>query len=183
MAKINEWHNNIIKEGEQVSAIPYTLLHILEEKYGSVKNVPESNRILQKIRKIIGFSTHDDSKQAIYRDDIRELINQGFTIREIAMKLAIGETTVANVTKKNHYHVKPRFRYKLINRRINAEIFVNNQKAVSKLINHKCNSLDEIRNYAAIEGYQFIINDNMFIWKDLKTGDRFILNGKMKVKQ
>lgn len=166
-----------------MSAIPYTLIHNLEEKYGTIKNVPESNSTLQKIRKIIGFSTHDDSKQAIYRDDIRDLINQGFIPREISEKLMVCKTTVVKVAKKNHYHVKPRFRYKLINRRINAEIFVNNQKAISKLINHKCNSLDEIRNYAAIEGYQFIINDNMFLWKDVKTGDRFIFNGKMKVKR
>lgn len=166
-----------------MSAIPYKLLQNLEAQYGSVKNVPESNLTLQKIRKIIGFSTHDDSKQVVYQDDIRDLINQGFTIREIAMKLAIGETTVVNVAKKNHYHVKPKFRYKLVNRRFNNEIYVNNQKAVSKIINHKCNSLDEIRNYAAIAGYRFIINDNMFLWKDIKTGDKFIFKGKIEVKQ
>ena len=43
VVKIDKWRNNKMKEGEQVSAIPYTLLQNLEAQYGSIKNVPGCN--------------------------------------------------------------------------------------------------------------------------------------------
>lgn len=182
MVKINEWHNNIIKEGEQVSAIPYTLLHNLEEKYGTVKNVPESNLTLQKIRKIIGFSTHEDSKQAMYQDDIKYLLRQGYRPKEIADKLVVSQTTVRIVMRKNHYKVMPRFKYRLVNSRANFSFFANNQNELIEIINHSCRSLDECKNYAAIEGYRLDVRDSMFLWRDVKTGDQFCRNGKWRIK-
>lgn len=165
-----------------MSAIPYSLLHNLEEKFGSVKNVPESNLTLKKIRKIIGIRPHDESKQAIYQNDIKFLLDQGYTPREISDKLMASATTVYTVMRKNHYKIMPRFKYKLIDNKANISIFANNQSSLFKIVNHSFCSLDEYKNYIANEGYRLVEKDSMFLWKDVKTGDQFYLQGKLQMK-
>lgn len=162
--------------------IPYRLLHQLESEYGSIAKVPENNDLLKRIRDIVGFNKYQDTKQAMYRDDIKNLLNQGHWPQEIADKLVISETTVRAVMRKNHFKIMPRFKYKLINHRANISIFVNSKNDLVKIIKRNFSSMDECKNYAAIEGYKIDVKDSMFLWKDVKTGDQYFSNGKCKIK-
>lgn len=162
--------------------IPYRLLHQLESEYGSIAKVPENNDLLQKIRDLVGFNKYPDTKQAMYREDIKNLLNQGYWPQEIADKLVISKTTISTVMRKNNFKIMPRFKYNLINHRANISIFANSKNDLVKIIKRNFNSLEECKNYAAIEGYKLDVKDSSFLWKDVKTGDQYFSNGKREIK-
>ena len=63
-------------------AIPYNLIHSLENEYGTLSLVPDNNLTLKSIQKSLY-----NNEEEIIDAKITALINDGYSISEIATKL------------------------------------------------------------------------------------------------
>lgn len=163
--------------------IPYDLIHQLEVKFGSLANVPEDNPTLINIRKILEFDWHGSSLKVSLREDIQNLLDEGYLQAEIADKLMISVTTVRKSMRMFNMQTRPRFRYKAVNQVTGESIYGNVYRDFSKLINVNCSSFKLAKSYLSLEGYKLTKCDPRILWGELKKGQKYYQNGQLKVKK
>ena len=163
--------------------IPYDWLHELENKFGSIANVPESNSTLIKIRKILNQDKNSTSLAVSLEEDIQELLNEGFIVSEIADMLIVSVDTVRRSMRIFDMKPKPRFRYKVTNEANGEVIYGSLYKDFGKLINASCASFKLQRNYLLLEGYHLTKCNPVVLWGELKKGQKYYQNGQLLVKK
>lgn len=163
--------------------IPYDLLHELENKFGSIANVPESNPTLIKIRKILKQDKNSASLAVSLEKDIQELLNEGFIVSEIADMLIVSVDTVRRSMRMFNMKPKPRFRY-MVKSETNGEVIYGGSfKDFGKLINARCASFKLQQNYLLLEGYHLTKCKPVVLWGELENGQKYYQNGQLKVKK
>lgn len=163
--------------------IPYDLLHELENKFGSIGKVPESNSTLIKIRKILNQDKNSTSLAVSLEEDIQELLNEGFIVSEIADMLIVSVDTVRRSMRMFDMKPKPRFRY-MVKSETNGEVIYGGSfKDFGKLINARCASFKLQQNYLLLEGYHLTKCKPVVLWGELKKGQKYYQNGQLLVKK
>lgn len=163
--------------------IPYDLIHQLEVKFGSLANVPEDNPTLINIRKILEFDWHGSSLKVSLREDIQNLLDEGYFIKDVADKLSISTTTVRGSMRMFNIKTRPRFRYKAVNQATGESIYGNVYQDFSRLINVNCSSFKLAKSYLSLEGYELTKCDPRILWGELKKGQKYYQNGRLQVKK
>ena len=163
--------------------IPYDLIHELENKYGSIANVPEDNQTFASIRRILEFDWHSSALKVHLREDIKELLDKGYFIKEVADKLSVSNDTVRKSMRMFNMHTRPRFRYKVVKLKTGESIYGNVCLDFSKLINLNCSSYKQARQCLFLEGYMLTECNPRVLWGELKKGQKYYQNGQLKVKK
>lgn len=161
----------------------YDLIHQLETDFGSLSNVPEDNPILINIRKILEFDWHVSSLKVSLREDIQNLLDEGYLVREVADMLTVSTNTVRESMRMFNMKTRPRFRYKVIKRSTGECIYGNVYQDFSRLINVNCSSFELAQSYLSLEGYKLIRCDPRVLWGELKKGQKYYQNGQLQVKK
>lgn len=162
---------------------PYDLIHQLETDFGSLSNVPEDNPILINIRKILEFDWHGSSLKVSLREDIQNLLDEGYLVREVADMLTVSTNTVRESMRMFNMKTRPRFRYKVVKRSTGESIYGNAYQDFSRLINVNCSSFELAQSYLSLEGYKLIRCDSQVLWGELKKGQKYYQNGQLQVKK
>ena len=162
---------------------PYDLIHQLETDFGSLANVPEDNPTLINIRKILEFDWHGSSLKVSLREDIQNLLDEGYLVREVADMLTVSTNTVRESMRMFNMKTRPRFRYKVIKRSTGECIYGNVYQDFSRLINVNCSSFELAQSYLSLEGYKLTKCDPRILWGELKKGQKYYQNGQLQVKK
>ena len=163
--------------------IPYDLINQLETNFGSLSNVPENNPILANIRKILEFDRRSPTLKVNLKEEIKELLDKGYFIKDVADELSISTTTVRESMRMFNMQTKPRFRYKIVNQATGESIYGNVCQDFSRLINVNCSSFKLAKSYLSLEGYKLTKCDPRILWGELKKGQKYYQNGQLKVKK
>ncbi|MBD5429698.1 hypothetical protein [Lactobacillus sp.] len=81
-----------------------SLIHKLENKYGSIAKAPNSDSDFKKLREI---TTH-----TIF-DDVAKVISQGYSADYCSKSLNVTIHFIKGVARRRHIKIYPKFRYKL----------------------------------------------------------------------
>lgn len=162
---------------------PYDLIHQLETDFGSLSNVPEDNPILINIRKILEFDWHGSSLKVSLREDIQNLLDEGYLVREVADMLMVSTNTVRESMRMFNMQTRPRFRYKIVKLNTGESIYGNVYQDFSRLINVNCSSFELAQSYLSLEGYKLTKCDPRVLWGELKKGQKYYQNGQLQVKK
>ncbi|MEB3364997.1 hypothetical protein SDC49_20060 [Lactobacillus sp. R2/2] len=100
------------KEAWWDMAIPYNLIHNLENEYGTLSLVPDNNLTLKSIQKSLY-----NNEEKIIDAKITTLINDGYSISEIATELNFSQNKIRSAVNRLGLEVKPYFKYVAINRK------------------------------------------------------------------
>ena len=163
--------------------IPYDLTHQLEADFGSLAQVPEDNPILINIRKMLKFDRHCSSLKVSLREDIQNLLDEGYLVREVADMLTVSTNTVRESMRMFNMKTRPRFRYKVVKLNTGECIYGNVYQDFSRLINVNCPSFELAQSYLSLEGYKLIRCDSQVLWGELKKGQKYYQNGQLQVKK
>ena len=163
--------------------IPYDLINQLEADFGSLSNVPKDNPTLINIRKILEFDWHGSSLKVSLREDIQNLLDEGYLVREVADMLTVSTNTVRESMRMFNMKTRPRFRYKVIKRSTGESIYGNVYQDFSRLINVNCSSFELAQSYLSLEGYKLTKCDPRVLWGELKKGQKYYQNGQLLVKK
>lgn len=159
------------------------MINQLETDFGSLSNVPEDNPILINIRKILEFDWHGSSLKVSLREDIQNLLDEGYLVREVADMLMVSTNTVRESMRMFNMQTRPRFRYKVIKRSTGECIYGNVYQDFSRLINVNCSSFELAQSYLSLEGYRLTRCDPRILWGELKKGQKYYQNGQLLVKK
>lgn len=162
---------------------PYDLIHQLETDFGSLSNVPEDNPILINIRKILEFDWYGSSLKVSLREDIQNLLDEGYLVREVADMLTVSTNTVRESMRMFNMKTRPRFRYKIVKLNTGESIYGNVYQDFSRLINVNCSSFELAQSYLSLEGYKLTKCDPRILWGELKKGQKYYQNGQLQVKK
>ena len=163
--------------------IPYDLIHEIENKYGSISKTPKDDPTLAIIQKILAFDWHNSTLKVQLRNDIKELLDKGYLVKDVADELLVSINTVREAMRMFNMHTRPRFRYKVINLKTGESIYGNVCLDFSKLINVNCSSYKQTREYLFLEGYLLEKCDPQVLWGELKSGQKYYYEGKLLVKK
>lgn len=163
--------------------IPYDLIHEIENKYGSISKTPKDDPTLAIIQKILAFDWHNSTLKVQLRDDIKELLDKGYLVKDVADELLVSINTVRESMRMFNMHTRPRFRYRVVNLKTEESIYGNICLDFSKLINVNCSSYKQTREYLFLEGYLLIKCDPQVLWGELKSGQKYYYEGKLLVKK
>lgn len=162
---------------------PYDLIHQLETDFGSLANVPEDNPTLINIRKILEFDWHGSSLKVSLREDIQNLLDEGYLVREVADMLTVSTNTVRESMRMFNMKTRPRFRYKVIKRSTGESIYGSVCQDFGKLINVNCSSYKLAQDYLLLYGYKLTKCNPHVLWGELKKGQKYYQNGQLLVKK
>lgn len=163
--------------------IPYDLIHQLEVKFGSLSQVPEDNPILANIRKILEFDRRSPILKVHLREEIKELLDKGYFIKDVADELSISTTTVRGSMRMFNIKTRPRFRYKIVNQGTGEIIYGSVCQDFGKLINVNCSSYKLAQDYLLLYGYKLTKCKPVVLWGELKKGQKYYQNGQLQVKK
>lgn len=162
---------------------PYDLIHQLETDFGSLSNVPEDNPILANIRKILEFDRRSPTLKVNFKKEIKELLDKGYFIKDVADELSISTTTVRESMRMFNMQTRPRFRYKIVNQATGEIIYGSVCQDFGKLINVNCSSYKLAQDYLLLYGYKLTKCNPHVLWGELKKGQKYYQNGQLLVKK
>ncbi|MEB3365061.1 hypothetical protein SDC49_20415 [Lactobacillus sp. R2/2] len=110
-------------------AIPYNLIHNLENEYGTLSLVPDNNLTLKSIQKSLY-----DNKEEIIDAKITTLINEGYSIKEVATELNFSQNKIRSAVNRLGLEVKPYFKYVAINLKTGQKYIV--KTLVNTVLSH-----------------------------------------------
>lgn len=102
----------------KVADIPYDIIHKIEAKYGTLA-IPDDNPLMIKLHKATGAeprlkmktsATDQQFTPHYYDDEVIRLTKMGYSVGEIAKKLAHARSTINRILL--YYRVKPRDSFK-----------------------------------------------------------------------
>lgn len=127
--------------------LPYNLIHQLENQFGSLTHVPESNLILKKIRQLI-IAAEDESKRISQIKDeelTADMLNEGYGFYEVLGQIRLSIKKVRYITKKLFIRAKPHFKYKVTVSKTRQLIYFGNYRNYSMLMHHGCDCFEYTR--------------------------------------
>lgn len=122
-------------------AIPYNLIHNLENEYGTLSLVPDNNLTLKSIQKSLY-----NNEEEIIDAKITTLINDGYSINEVATELNFSQNKIRSAVNRLGLEVKPYFKYVAINRKTG-------QKYIVKILANTALSLINLYNLYQVQGF------------------------------
>lgn len=164
--------------------LPYNLIHQLENQFGSLNHVPESNSILKKIRQLI-FAAEAESKRVSLIEDeklVADMLNEGYGFDEIVSQIGLSIKRVRYIAQKMHIKAKPRFKYRVTVIKTGQLIYTGNYQNYSILMQHGCDYYEYTRHYLYIEGYKLERLPEFVPWRKLESGDQYISHRRIITK-
>ena len=164
--------------------LPYNLIHQLEEQFGTLVYVPESNLILKKIRQLI-YTAEGESKRISQIEDEEltvDMLNEGYGFDEIVAQIGLPIKKVRYIAKKLHIKARPHFKYRVTVIRTGQLIYSGNYRNYSILMYHGCDYYEYARHYLYMEGYKLERLSEFVPWRNFKNGDQYISHRKIYTK-
>ena len=159
-------------------AIPYNLIHSLENEYGTLALVPENNLTLKSIQK-----TLYDNEEEIIDAKITTLINDGYSISEIATELNFSQNKIRSAVNRLGLEVKPYFKYVAINRKTGQKIYSKNFSKYRVITHQPLQFISSARLYLNKKGYYLRKFRKIVRFKKLKSGDKYFCKNKLYTKE
>lgn len=150
-------------------AIPYNLIHNLENEYGTLSLVPDNNLTLKSIQK----SLYNNEKEIIDAK-ITTLINDGYSINEIATELNFSQNKIRSAVNRLGLEVKPCFRYVAINRKNGQKIYSKYFNKYRKITHQPLKFFDSAKLYLNKKGYDFKKLRYAIRFSGLNIGDQYL---------
>lgn len=165
--------------------LPYNLIHQLEDKFGSLALVPESNPILKKLRQLI-FAAEAESKRISQISDdelIVDMLKEGYSNAEVAQEMGVTIKKAHLLAVKCHIKAKPKFKYKVTIAKTGQLIYSGNYQNFSILMHHHCDYYERTKRYLYEEGFKLERLPEFVPWRKLNKGDQYISHRKICVKK
>ncbi|QHJ78319.1 MAG: hypothetical protein [Bacteriophage sp.] len=163
-------------------SIPVSILSQLNELEadhdGSIKNVPEDNPKLKKLRLFFNPSENPIKKE----NEIKQLILDGYSRQEVVDRLSVSKDTIRNVIDKYDLEVRPLLTYVAVKEN-SPRIYSHNYQNYYQVISGHPWKLDLVRKALAKKGYRLIKLHNPSHWKNLMPGDMYLERKGFCVKQ
>lgn len=155
--------------------IPYDLIHKLENKYGTMSNVPENNATLIKIRNILweNESLSNIENQLELENKVIQYVSEGYNALDIAKKTNKGIRTIRGLIKRLNLKLKPQFNYVAINKDTGQKIFSSSFKNYEVITKQRVKFADSAKIYLYKKGYVLREARGVYRWKTLKNGDQY----------
>lgn len=164
--------------------LPYNLIHQLEEQFGTLAYVPESNLILKKIRQLI-YTAEGESKRISQIKDEEltvDVLNEGYGFDEIVAQIGLPIKKVRYIAKKLHIQAKPHFKYKVTVSKTGQLIYSGNYRNYSILMHHGCDYFEYTKRHLKSEGYELERLPELMPWRKLENGDQYISHRRIITK-
>lgn len=164
--------------------LPYNLIHQLEEQFGTLAYVPESNSILKKIRQLI-YAAEGESRRISQINDEEltvDMLNEGYGFDEIVAQIGLPIKKVRYIAKKLHIKAKPHFKYRVTVIKTGQLIYSGNYRDYSILMHHGCDYYEYTRRYLDKEGYKLERLPEFMQWRKLSNGDEYISHRRIYTK-
>lgn len=147
-----------------------TELNELEADHdGTLKNVPEDNPTLKKLRLFFNPSENPIKKE----NEIKQLILDGFSRQEVVDKTSTSLDTVRKVVNRYHLVLRPLLTYVAV-KKGSPKIYTNNYNNYHQVISgHHC-GLPRMRKAMTRKGYRLIKLHKPTHWKNLAPGDIYL---------
>lgn len=163
-------------------SIPVSILSQLNEleadNDGSVKNVPEDNPTLKKLRLFFNPSENPIKKE----NEIKQLIEDGYSRQEVVDRTSTSLDTVRRVINRYHLVLRPLLTYVAV-KKGSPKIYTNNYNNYYQVISgHHC-GLPKMRKAMARKGYRLIKLHKPTHWKNLSPGDIYLERHSYNVKK
>lgn len=164
--------------------LPYDLIHQLEDRFGSMALVPESNSVLKKLRQLIYGAEKESKRISIINDDelTADMLNEGYCFDEIVSQIGLSIKRVRYIAQKLHIKAKPRFKYRVTVIKTGQLIYTGNYQNYSILMHHGCDYYEYTKRYLYEEGYKLERLPEFVPWRKLENGDQYILHRKVFTK-
>ena len=129
--------------------IPYDLIHKLENKYGTMSNVPENSATLIKIRNIFweNESLSNIENQLELENKVIQYVSEGYNALDIAKKTNKGIRTIRGLINRLHLKLKPQFNYVAINKNTGQKIFSTSFKNYEVITKQRVKFADSAKIY------------------------------------
>ena len=156
-------------------AIPYDLIHKLENQYGTMSNVPENSATLIKIRNIFweNESLSNIENQLELENKVIQYVSEGYNALDIAKKTNKGIRTIRGLINRLHLKLKPQFNYVAINKNTGQKIFSTSFKNYEAITKQRVKFADSAKIYLYKKGYVLREARGVYRWKKLKNGDQY----------
>ena len=164
--------------------LPYNLIHQLENQFGSLNHVPESNLILKKIRQLIFAAEAESKRVSLIKDEklVADMLNEGYGFDEIVGQIGLPIKKVRYIAKKLHISAKPHFKYKVTVSKTGQLIYSGNYRNYGMLMHHGCDCFEYTRRYLKNEGYKLERLPELMPWRKLENGDQYISHRRIITK-
>lgn len=164
--------------------LPYNLIHQLENQFGSLTHVPESNLILKKIRQLIFAAEAESKRISVIKDEelTVDMLNEGYGFDEIVAQIGISIKRVRYMAQRLHIKAKPHFKYKVTVINTGQLIYTGNYRNYSILMQHGCDYYEYAKRYLNKEGYKLERLPVYMPWRKLNDGDQYILHRRIYTK-
>ena len=163
-------------------SIPTSIISELNELEadhdGSIKNVPEDNPKLKKLRLFFNPSENPIKKE----NEIKQLIEDGFSRQEVVDKTSTSLDTVRKVINRYHLVIRPMFSYVAV-KKGSPKIYSNNYYNYHQVISGRNCGLPKMRAALARKGYRLIRLHKPIHWKKLAPGDIYLERHSYNVKK
>ena len=154
-------------------SIPTSIISELNELEadhdGTLKNVPEDNPTLKKLRLFFNPSENPIKKE----NEIKQLIEDGYSRQEVVDRLSVSKDTIRNVIDKYDLEVRPLLTYVAVKEN-SPRIYSHNYQNYYQVISGHPWKLDLVRKALAKKGYRLIKLHNPSHWKNLMPGDMYL---------
>lgn len=164
--------------------LPYDLIHQLEDRFGSMALVPESNSVLKKLRQLIYGAEKESKRISIINDDelTADMLNEGYGFDEIVGQIGLPIKKVRYIAKKLHISAKPHFKYKVTVSKTGQLIYSGNYRNYGMLMHHGCDYFEYTKRYLKSEGYELERLSELMPWRKLENGDQYISHRRIITK-
>ena len=159
-------------------AIPYNLIHNLENEYGTLSLVPDNNLTLKSIQKSLY-----NNEEEIIDAKIIALINDGYSISEIATELNFSQNKIRSAVNRLGLEVKPYFKYVAINQKTGQKIYSKNFSKYRGITHQPLQFISSARLYLDKKGYYLRKFRKIVRFKNLKSGDKYFCKNKLYTKE
>lgn len=152
----------------------WDMIHDLEERYGSIKNVPKNEPELMQLQKEIGIvETHDSQLE----QDIEELIFYGYKPSEIIDEVQISKYLLNKIKSKLGLSYIPMFTYKLTNHD-EPDIYLTSFKQINVII-HKAPSTRIPLTLRHLKEHGFKHHEINLYWGDIPEDAIYVVGRKV----
>lgn len=164
--------------------LPYDLIHQLEDRFGSLTRVPESNPILKRLRQLIYTADEESKRTSLINDEelTADMLKEGYCFDEIVTQIGLSIKKVRYIAKKLHIKAKPHFKYKVTVIKTGQLIYTGNYQNYRILMHHGCDYYEYTRRHLYKEGYKLERLPEYVSWRKLKNGDQYISHRKIFTK-
>lgn len=148
----------------------------LEDKYGDVVHVPESNQELKDIRTLLNGpyvrESIDLNLPEDVQDEIEDLLIYGYEYHHIASQTHVDYYRVPQVARNRGIKKRKVFHYRL-EKENKPYIYVSSVRAIGWLLNFGYRKWDDVVGIAS--RYDYFIRESDYLWGELPEGGLYML--------